>query len=114
MSYTPDYAERYIPPQLAELQREYRQYCAKFEKMRRAERRELRSSPLLATATRMNVMSHLPPVPPENRSDKGPGSEPKASAQDHVPDRRTRNLHEQGRQGNIKQNTTNQGYQQDR
>jgi hypothetical protein len=27
---------------------------------------------------------------------------------------RDRNLVEQGRQGNIKQNTTNQGYQQDR
>ena len=27
---------------------------------------------------------------------------------------RDRNLAEQGRQGNIKQNTTNQGYQQDR
>jgi hypothetical protein len=59
-------------------------------------------------------MSHLPPVPPENRSNKGPGSDPDVSAQDSVPDRRTRNLAEQGRQGNIKQNTTNQGYQQDR
>jgi hypothetical protein len=27
---------------------------------------------------------------------------------------KNRNLGEQGRQGNIKQNTTNQGYQQDR
>jgi hypothetical protein len=59
-------------------------------------------------------MSHLPPVPPENRSDKGPGSDPKASTADRIPDRRNRNLAEQGRQGNIKQNTTNQGYQQDR
>jgi hypothetical protein len=57
-----------------------------------------------------------PPVPPANRSNKGPGGTPKAAQKDAkagkrpVPD----NLEEQGRQGNIKQNTTNQGYQQDR
>jgi hypothetical protein len=59
-------------------------------------------------------MSKLPPVPPDNRSPKGPGSAPASATADAKPDKRRRNLAEQGRQGNIKQNTTNQGYQQDR
>jgi hypothetical protein len=58
-------------------------------------------------------MSKLPPVPPEQRSPKGPGSDPEIAKQDEVPER-DRNLREQGRQGNIYQNTHNQGYQQDR
>lgn len=62
------------------------------------------------------MSQRLPPVPPANRSDKGPG-EP-AESNNHTdantPDPRQRNLAEQGRQGNIKQNTTNQGLQQDR
>jgi hypothetical protein len=65
----------------------------------------------------MNVesqMSKLPPVPPANRSPKGPGIDPNVEIADTKPDERVRNLAEQGRQGNIKQNTTNQGYQQDR
>ena len=65
----------------------------------------------------MSKYSHMPPVPPANRSDVGPGADPTVSA-DTAPDKRTadrqRNLAEQGRQGNIKQNTTHQGYQQDR
>jgi hypothetical protein len=59
-------------------------------------------------------MSRLPPVPPASRSPKGPGLEPKVDTDDVKTDNRKRNLAEQGRQGNIKQNTTNQGYQQDR
>jgi hypothetical protein len=59
-------------------------------------------------------MSKLPPVPPANRSPKGPGIDPNVEIADTNPDERVRNLAEQGRQGNIKQNTTNQGYQQDR
>ncbi|MDB5595142.1 MAG: hypothetical protein JWM36_2103 [Hyphomicrobiales bacterium] len=59
----------------------------------------------------------MPPVPPANRSHKGPGSDPAISAEasidKHDSDRK-RHLGEQGRQGNIKQNTTHQGYQQDR
>jgi len=59
-------------------------------------------------------MTHkMPPVPPENRSPKGPGSDPNAQPDETVKSRGT-NLKEQGRYGNIKQNTTNQGYQQDR
>jgi hypothetical protein len=57
----------------------------------------------------------MPPVPPAGRSPKGPGADPQVSPDTtgpvgEVPE----NLAEQGRQGNIKQNTTNQGYQQDR
>jgi hypothetical protein len=59
-------------------------------------------------------MSKVPPVPPASRSPKGPGSDPGIGRADAKPDDRHRNLAEQGRQGNIKQNTTNQGYQQDR
>jgi hypothetical protein len=59
-------------------------------------------------------MTTMPPVPPASRSPKGSGSEPRLKTEDKKPDDRQRNLDQQGRQGNIKQNTTNQGYQQDR
>ena len=58
----------------------------------------------------------MPPVPPAGRSRKGPGGSPEASSDDQAatnpsaPD----NLEEQDRQGNTKQNTTHQGYQQNR
>jgi hypothetical protein len=58
-------------------------------------------------------MTKTPPVPPQNRSPKGVGSENHLHLDDPKPGPRE-NLDEQGRQGNIKQNTTNQGYQQDR
>ncbi len=55
-----------------------------------------------------------PPVPPEQRSPKGPGgAEPRKSGEASGAEKEP-NLAEQGRQGNLKQNTTNQGYQQDR
>jgi len=64
-----------------------------------------------------DAMTKMPPVPPENRTRKGPGGE-NPTALKTGPDRkeagRRRHLGEQGHQGNIKQNTTNQGYQQDR
>src|SRR4051794_18611025 len=59
-------------------------------------------------------MSKLPPVPPEQRSPKGPGSDPATTKDAPAGSSHDRNLHEQGRQGNIYQNTHNQGYQQDR
>jgi hypothetical protein len=67
----------------------------------------------------MSTKSHLPPVPPANRSTKGPRPQSpegdlSAQAAEANKSARDRNLVEQGRQGNIKQNTTNQGYQQDR
>jgi hypothetical protein len=60
----------------------------------------------------------LPPVPPAGRSNKGPGSSPEENTQADMAARENRkvpeNLAEQDRQGNTKQNTTHQGYQQDR
>lgn len=60
-------------------------------------------------------MSHPPPVPPANRTNKGPATQPtepgspaKTHKQEHL-----NNLAEQDQQGNIKQNTTT-GHQQDR
>ena len=60
------------------------------------------------------MTAKAPPVPPANRSPKGPGSATEAprDTSQHKPARE--NLKEQGRQGNVAQNTTNQGYQQDR
>ena len=62
------------------------------------------------------MTSRLPPVPPANRSPKGPGdqAEPPTSSDTKRGDEVPANLKEQGRQGNIKQNTTHQGHQQDR
>jgi hypothetical protein len=53
-----------------------------------------------------------PPVPPANRSRKGTGSDPEP--REEKGEERPENLKEQGQQGNIRQNTRNQGYQQDR
>jgi hypothetical protein len=62
------------------------------------------------------MTSRPPAVPPANRSPKGPGdqSETPGSSDAKGGDQAPENLKEQGRQGNIKQNTTHQGYQQDR
>jgi hypothetical protein len=63
------------------------------------------------------MSAHPPPVPPEQRSPKGgaeSSSDPKSQAEPDAYRDQNRNLGEQGRQGNIKQNTTNTGYQQDR
>jgi hypothetical protein len=59
-------------------------------------------------------MTKMPPVPPENQNPHGPDTESKIKKENTKPDDRQRNLAQQGRQGNIKQNTTNQGHQQDR
>jgi len=65
-------------------------------------------------------MSHskMPPVPPAGRSQKS-GSADRANQNGAADDTSKRNeppkkLAEQGRQGNINQNTHHQGYQQDR
>src|SRR5688500_12521848 len=65
---------------------------------------------------RLIMTSRLPPVPPASRSPKGPGdrAESPTSSNTEGTDQAPENLKEQDRQGNIKQNTTNQGYQQDR
>ena len=63
------------------------------------------------------MSAHPPPVPPDNRSPKGTGesaSTPKGFKPEAHRSKAPDNLAEQGQQGNTKQNTTNQGYQQDR
>lgn len=57
----------------------------------------------------------MPPVPPASQSHKGTGDTKQVPA-DQAPHGRqhAQNPDQQGQQGNIKQNTTNQGYQQDR
>lgn len=62
------------------------------------------------------MSKHLPPIPPANRSPKGTGGGAKLAPQGGGGGAPAdeRNLAEQDRQGNIRQNTTNQGYQQDR
>ncbi|HYZ23608.1 MAG TPA: hypothetical protein VE690_15780 [Rhodopila sp.] len=66
------------------------------------------------------MSAHPPPVPPEQRSDKRAGAateqnrtNPKEAQKERY-DPRGRDPTEQGRQGAVKQNTTNKGYQQDR
>jgi len=54
-----------------------------------------------------------PPVPPRNRSPKGPG-DAKAGIAQADPRPQTLDPKKQGAQANIRQNTTHQGYQQDR
>jgi hypothetical protein len=58
------------------------------------------------------VMSKLPPVPPDNRSPKGPGADPQPDTGSHA--KGSKNIDQQGQTANTKQNTTNQGYKQDR
>jgi hypothetical protein len=62
------------------------------------------------------MSAHPPPIPPEQKNPRGGSVAPERTSgkqADHD-NRLQRNLSEQGRQGNVKQNTTNQGYQQDR
>jgi hypothetical protein len=59
------------------------------------------------------AMTKMPPVPPQNRSPKGVGSQNEERTEDPKLDRKENNA-KQGQQGNIRQNTTHQGYQQDR
>jgi hypothetical protein len=55
-----------------------------------------------------------PPVPPANRSDKGPGSATEAPVSQGRTGAQTKDPDKVGQAGNTKVNTTNQGYQQDR
>lgn len=56
----------------------------------------------------------MPPVPPAGRSSKGPGDHESPDPSDETGKHTPQNLAGQDRQGNVKQNTTHQGYQQDR
>ena len=61
------------------------------------------------------MSTKMPPVPPANRSDKGPGSDP-ALEKDGTPkgQQRPTNADQQDQEGNTRINTTHQGHQQDR
>lgn len=60
------------------------------------------------------MTSKMPPVPPENRSPKGPGGDPQMQAEQHVGNPQKQNPDKIGQAGNSKVNTTHQGLQQDR
>ncbi len=55
-----------------------------------------------------------PPVPPANRSDKGPGSAAPAPLAEGQGSSQTKDPDKIGQTGNTKVNTVTQGYQQDR
>ncbi|MCA6120412.1 hypothetical protein J6500_00630 [Bradyrhizobium sp. WSM 1704] len=60
-------------------------------------------------------MTKMPPVPPANQSHKGTGDDKQPKPGVGTPGGpHAENPDQQGQQANIKQNTTNQGYQQDR
>ena len=61
----------------------------------------------------MSSHSHVPPVPPANRSPKGPGDESEVS-KDAATSHAETNTAEQGDTANIRQNTTNKGFFQGR
>jgi hypothetical protein len=56
------------------------------------------------------MSSHMPPVPPANRSQKGSGSDPEESKDKSVKHEHHANSAEEGETANIKQNTTNKGF----
>jgi hypothetical protein len=60
-------------------------------------------------------MAKHPPVPPENRSPhESDAHRAPAAGSKSTPDREPKNPDKHGQQANTRQNTTNQGYQQDR
>jgi hypothetical protein len=56
------------------------------------------------------MSSHMPPVPPANRSKKGRGSAPELPKGKSVKHEHHANAAEEGETANIKQNTTNKGF----
>jgi hypothetical protein len=56
------------------------------------------------------MSSHMPPVPPANRSKKGSEKGPQDAKDASAKKPRPTNPAEQGETANIKQNTTNKGY----
>jgi hypothetical protein len=59
-------------------------------------------------------MTKTPPVPPANRSSKGPSEDKTPAGSKAAEIQGTPNPDQKGQQANTKQNTTHQGYQQDR
>lgn len=60
------------------------------------------------------MSGHMPPVPPANRSTKGPKTNADDAKDTSHKETHTQNTAEQGETANIKQNTTNKGYFQGR
>jgi hypothetical protein len=58
----------------------------------------------------MSRHTEMPPVPPANRSHKGPGDNAEASKDTSKKKGGDVNTAEQGETANIKQNTTNAGF----
>jgi len=56
------------------------------------------------------MATHMPPIPPGNRSDKGPAPDPDRARDLTEKHAEPLNTSEQGDTANIKQNTTNKGY----
>jgi hypothetical protein len=57
------------------------------------------------------MSKHMPPVPPANRSPKGPVQRhPKIEQDASEKHEEVQNISEQGDTANIKQNTTNEGF----
>jgi hypothetical protein len=61
----------------------------------------------------MSSHTHMPPVPPANRSQKGSGDKSEVS-KDTATSHADVNTAEQGETANIRQNTTNKGFFQGR
>ncbi len=60
-------------------------------------------------------MTKTPPVPEQNRSQKGPGDpQGHPAVPETRKEKRNPDPEHKGRQANIRQNTHHQGYQQDR
>ena len=57
----------------------------------------------------MSKHSHMPPIPPANRSQKGPGDHSETPSSEHQK-KTDVNPAEQGETANIRQNTTNKGF----
>ncbi len=58
----------------------------------------------------MSRHNEMPPVPPANRSHKGPGDNTEANKDTSKGHEGVQNSAEQGETANIKQNTTNAGF----
>lgn len=58
----------------------------------------------------MSGQKEMPPVPPANRSQKGPGDDSQSSKDAAKPKSKSvdTNIEQQGDRANVKQNTTNQ------
>ena len=56
------------------------------------------------------MSSHMPPIPPANRSRKGKGGEPAVVQDKPLKHEHHANSAEEGETANIKQNSTNKGF----